>query len=307
LYGVIAVMLKTGWRPVIVFNKRAMKDIFGFGTWNFARSQIFNINEYADKFIIGKFLGPVLLGFYEKAFSTVALQRNSLTMQIDSVMFASFSRIQNDTRARIKNYLKKSICITSLIVFPVNVGLITLGTPFVKILLGEKWEPMILPMKILAVAFLFGGLNGLLSSLNIGAGSHVKQILSEGMCNVILVLTCLVAVRYGLEFIALSVFVNYILIFIISFHIARNISDIGISDLMESIGPAAIGSFFMALIIMPVKQFWLDDENMINFILLFLIGVIAYIAAIGMPKYSYLIEYRESAIHRFRKILHKTT
>ena len=193
--GLLYIYVKVKWKPRIQYHHGSMKEILNFGIWNFMRAQSININEYADRFIIGKFLGPQLLGFYDKAFSTLDMQKQAFTIHFNAVMFSSFSRIQSEKNRVIRKYLTKSINAISLITFPVNTGMFFLSTYFVLVLLGSKWEPMIVPLKILCAVFIFSTLSGLIASLNVGLGNYVKQTLRDGLCNIILIIVCLLAVQ----------------------------------------------------------------------------------------------------------------
>lgn len=303
IFGVIYIYTRVRWVPKIKYDHAAMKHIFNFGLWNFIRVQTIQINEHADKFIIAKFLGPVLLGFYEKAFSTVAMQKSSFTKQINSVMFSSFSRLQSETNDKIKKYLKKAITVTSLITFPINMGLIALGAHFVLVLLGDKWEPMITPLKIFAIAFVFNNLTGLCASLNIGTGNYVKQTVREGTCNILLICVCLFAVNYGIEYVALGVLLVYGLTFFISFQLTKKHIEMSWKDLSESIVPAAAGSLVMLTVIMLLEKTVFVKIDLVNFILLSIIGVVVYLSMIFIPKYQGLEEYRKSLISRVKTVL----
>ena len=83
---------------------------------------------------MGKFLGPVALGFYEKANSFALMPVNSISDRISGVMFSSFSRHQND-KEKLKEYFVKSVSTVSLLCFPIMFGLVAVSQYFVIVLL----------------------------------------------------------------------------------------------------------------------------------------------------------------------------
>ncbi len=301
------ILIKVQWKPRIRYNHAAMKEVFSFGFWNFLRVQTSEINEYADKFIIGKFLGPVFLGFYEKAFSIVAIQKGNFTVQINSVMFSSFSRLQSESNDTIKKYLKKTLSLISLVTFPLNAGLAVLGDHFVLVLLGDKWEPMITALKILSGAFVFSSLSGLCSSLNMGTGDYVKQTLRECYGNILLIIFCLVAARNGIEYVAFGVLLVYAIVFFMTFQITRQKYEVKWTELVESIMPAAIGSLGMLACIILLEKLFLAEINAANFILLSVAGGLVYLMIIFLPRYPILEEYRSSAIYHMKNIVSRLT
>ena len=300
-FGVIYLFFVSEWKPKIKYNHCALKDVFHFGLWNFIRVQSLNVSEHADKFIIGKLLGPALLGLYEKAFSIAAMQKQNFTLQFNAVMFASFSRIQSKEDEKKKAYLRKSISISTLLTFPIGIAIAILGNYFVLVLLGQKWKPIIIPLKILSLAFIFNSLGELISNLNIGVGAYAKQTIREICCNILLVFICLLVVQKGIEFVAFGVFFNSALLFVLSFQLTKKTIGFGWEDLLKSITPAAIGSLVMAALLWVFKGFFLSEINLLNFLLLSIIGFVSFGLSVLIPKYNALYEFRQPFILFIRK------
>lgn len=303
--GTLYIIFKVKWKPEIKYVHEAMKDIFNFGMWNFMRAQMYYISGYADKFIVGKFLGAAFLGLYEKAYSIVAMQKESFSMPFNAVMFSSFSRIQSKDNDQIKQHFKKALSISAVICFAVNMGLFLLGTHFVMVLLGSKWEPMISSLKIFSIAFVFIPLNGLIASLNIGMGSYKEQAIREGVCSILLIIVCLLVVQNGIEYIAFGFLFTSFLQFILTFQLTKKDINIGWLGMAESLRPAIISSLIMASMILFSKKFFLHETNAVNFIMLLGIGCSSYILAILVPNYHILEEFRKPIINRIRYIFNR--
>ncbi len=305
ILALIYVLIKVKWKPEFGFKKAALKDVFSFGIWNFMRVQISQVNEFADKFIIGKFLGADLLGFYDKAYSTVSMQKGSFTAQISSVMFSSFSRLQSETGEVIRKYLKKTLSVTSLITFPLNICLFALGEHFVTLLLGPKWEPMIPVLRVMSIAYIFYTISDMCSNINICMGSYVKQTVREGCCNIILVILSLVAVNYGIEYVAFTVLGIYALIFFMTFQLTKEVIEMTWKDLVESLMPASIGSVLMLAVISILKRYIIQETNLANFVMLLVSGGSIYGVAVLFPRYPLIEEYRYSMISHVKNIFSK--
>jgi len=149
----IVLCVKAKWYPSIYYNHNLMKNVYDFGLWSFLRSQINFIALHIDKLIIGRFLGAVNLGFYDKSMSLSQMPSDSILMNLNAVMFSSFSRNQK-SRGILQEQLKKSLALTAIIIFPIYTGLILIAPYFVFGMLGEKWGPMILPFQLILFGFL---------------------------------------------------------------------------------------------------------------------------------------------------------
>ncbi|MDR4503178.1 MAG: lipopolysaccharide biosynthesis protein [Candidatus Scalindua sp.] len=299
------ILLVVKWKPKIKYSNIAVKSIFNFGMYNLLRAQLFYINSFADKFIIGKFLGPTFLGFYEKAYSTAEIQRNCIGMPINAVMFSSFSRIQSVKDDQIKKYFKKALSIILLISIPFNVVLFLLGAHFVSVLLGSKWELMIRSLKIFSVAFVFVPVNGLLASLNIGIGNYKRQTINECICSVFLIIVCLLIVQNGIEYVAFGFLFASFLQFILAIRLAKESLKLRGKDVLESLRPAILGSVFMAIMIILSEKWFFYKINAVNFILLLAIGCFSYILAILSPNYRILEDFRKPIIDNICFLINK--
>ena len=305
-FGIPYILNKVKWTPKIIYSHNAMKEIFNFGMWNFIRAQVVSINEYAEKFIVGKFLGVAMLGFYEKAFSTISVQKQAFTMGFNKVMFASFSRIQSEQSDKVKKYFKKSLAISSLFSFPISMGFFILGTHFVLLLLGKKWEPMIVTLKIFSVAFIFSSINQLITSLNIALGDYKRHTIRIGFCALLLIIISLSVVRFGIEFVALGVLFVNSLNFLVIFKLAKENLCIYWVDLIHSLFPSVIGSLIMVLMILFCEHFFFQEINYVNFIILSGIGAISYLLAVFVPRYHILEELRKPIIISIERIFKKS-
>ena len=121
---------KARWVPAVAYDHSAMKSLFNFGIWNFTKSQLGFIAQHTDKFIIGRWFGTTSLGFYDKAMNLATMPANSFAMNINSVMFSSFSTNKKD-KYLLQTHFKKGLSLISFINFPLYIGLIVIAPYFV--------------------------------------------------------------------------------------------------------------------------------------------------------------------------------
>jgi PST family polysaccharide transporter len=140
----------TPWKPRFRFRKWAMKDVFSFGIWVYISSFVhFGVNKI-DFFVIGKFLGAVQLGFYERAFSLMSLPRKEIVRKVNAVLFSGFSRIQEDDE-RVVRGLLRVITYLSMIAYPLMIWLFFVSPSLINVIYGEKWLPAVLPLQIMCL------------------------------------------------------------------------------------------------------------------------------------------------------------
>jgi O-antigen/teichoic acid export membrane protein len=130
------------YRPRLRFDQEQFKELFNFGKWVLGSSILTYLVTQGDNIFVGKLLGAAALGFYQLAYQISNIPATEITHVISQVTFPAYSKLQADFRALRGAYLKV-LKLTAFLSFPVA-GLIFVCAPdFTRILLGEKWLPMI--------------------------------------------------------------------------------------------------------------------------------------------------------------------
>ncbi len=152
------------FRPKFNLDLSKISEMWGFGRWIAGSGMIFfAINQGVDAFI-GKLLGAVSLGLYQLAYQISSLPSMLLTSTVSEVMFPAYSKLQSDI-GRLSGAYLRTLEVTSLLVFPISGLILVSAHDFTIIILGEKWNGIIEPMKILALCGLLSALAGLNSSV----------------------------------------------------------------------------------------------------------------------------------------------
>lgn len=297
----LMIMRKATWRPHFLFNKEATQEILNFASWNFVASQVRLLGDYADKFIVGKLLGAVRLGYYDKAFSIAYMPVESIAMKISGVMFSTFSRTQNDPRL-LSLYLYKALAAISIICFPIFLGAISLGDQLVFVLFGEKWEPMTLALEILLAAFLLSSLTSVINSLNLSCGNYKKQIRARMACVTLLIGLCVVSARYSIEFVALSLFCYHFVFLILSLVIAKKNIPITFRNLMLYLRPSIFGACIMVIAVKTLEYSLDFDSPVMMLVLKTFAGAIVYILVICLSRFKEIQFLKDEMVIRFKNI-----
>jgi O-antigen/teichoic acid export membrane protein len=272
----ICLMIKVEWKPKIQYSHSEMRKIYSFGLWNFIRSQIYFINNYAPKIIIGRFLNPFLLGGYEKADSFTSIPRSLIAGQINTVMFSSFSRLQKE-KAVVANWFVKIVILETVVILPFLLGFNVIAQYFVIVVLGEKWAMSIQPLQILSIASIFIVLNGLVASLNVAIGLYKTHTLLSMVMVVFLIAFSMVAVRWGIVGICYIQLIISICWFVIIFKLMRNHIPISINSLVVSTFPYVLANLVMFAVVKVLSVSLFVTLSISNLIGLTFIGIVVYI------------------------------
>ncbi len=143
--------LQCRWFPKATFQKQGLKKFVKFGG-NIVTSRIlWYIYSNADYAILAKKLGKIPFGLYSFAFNFACIPINKLRPILYPVLFSSFSKIQDDLPQLREKYLKIVDFMFTCYVL-IYCGLFWVSPEFVKIFLGDQWEPIIPVLQILLIA-----------------------------------------------------------------------------------------------------------------------------------------------------------
>lgn len=130
-------------------QKSSINKIMRFSTFQFFFNFINYFSRNLDNLLIGKFISPTALGFYDKSYQLMLMPVQNLTHVITPVLHPVLSEFQNDKVLIYKAYRKMLILLAN-IGFPLSMFLHFSGSDIIKILYGPQWSQSIQAFKILA-------------------------------------------------------------------------------------------------------------------------------------------------------------
>lgn len=130
------------WRPKRMFSWKRLKGLFSYG-WKLLVSALLDtVYNNLRNLIIGKKYSKEDLAYYSKGqqFPTVIV--NNINTSIGSVLFPALSKEQNE-KQQVKAHMRRSIKVSSYIIWPLMVGLGVCAEPLVRLILTDKWLPCV--------------------------------------------------------------------------------------------------------------------------------------------------------------------
>ncbi|MHC4178466.1 MAG: MOP flippase family protein [Planctomycetota bacterium] len=236
------------WRPRLLFRWSEVRSVFGFGT-NLTGFQVFNyFARQADNFIIGAFLGPIALGYYSLAYGIMLRPRDAVTNVLGRVLFPAFSRMQDD-RQRLKDAYLRLCGAIAFITFPMMLGLLVVARPFVEVVLGAKWLPAVPLIWILAPLGMLQSVNSTKGLLLLALGRADVMMRLGVASGVLVVLSFLVGVPWGVVGIATSYTLMVALLTVPhTWLVFRQHGDMRLRDFYLALLPHLLTSGIMAVI-----------------------------------------------------------
>lgn len=148
--NVLILWLLDRWKPVLVFSLQRIKELFSFG-WKILISSLMDTGYNSlSALVIGKRYIGDSLAFYNRGKTYPDLMATNLTSIALAVLFPAYAQHQDDP-IRVREMVRKTNRSTSLMIFPMMAGLAAVATPFVSVLLTDKWLPSVPYMQLMCV------------------------------------------------------------------------------------------------------------------------------------------------------------
>jgi O-antigen/teichoic acid export membrane protein len=237
IYGVWVV----GWHVRLQFAPAAARELSSFAMGSYARKLLDHFTRNVDNLVIGRFLGIVPLGFYDKAFSICNKVFNKMTVVGPAVSFRIFAIIQDDP-LRFQRAFRKVIMTVTLAGYLVFAALGAMAPSLIVVVLGEKWRPSVIPFQILCVAFSFRVLNQYANAAEQARGWIWPQIWRMAAQVGCIIVGVYLAVPWGITGAAVAVLGATIVMFFLTQGMMRTATGLGWADVLQPQVPAITGA-----------------------------------------------------------------
>jgi O-antigen/teichoic acid export membrane protein len=248
----VAAWVLSPWRPRWHFRWGDVREVAGFSL-NLSASQIcaFAVTN-ADKFLIGRSLGPGPLGYYALAQRILMYPIRSITQMLQNVLFPAMAPLQEDNAAVARAYLRSCAAI-AMITLPAMIGCAVLAQPLVLAVLGPQWAEAIPIVMILAPVGALQSLNYTVSTIYMVKGRTDRLLLWTIVASVVTVAALIIGLPWGLLGVTVAFAVAIVILTYPAFALAFRLIDLRVGALVVTLLPYLIGSLLMAALVGTVR------------------------------------------------------
>lgn len=269
----IVLWITVKWRPKLMFSVKRLKELFSYGIKLLISSLVDTIYKDIRQLIIGKVYSPADLGFYNKGLEFPKFISSNINNSIDSVLFPVLSEVQKDVN-KVKAMVRRSIKISSYLMWPFMFGLAATGKTLIPLLLTEKWNN--------AVPFLYffcfteGFIPITTANLNaikaLGRSDYImKMEIIKKSIGLVLVCT---SIPFGLYAIAASSVVYTIIAVYINAFPNKKLLNYSFFDMIKDIFPSFGMSILMFIPVFLLN--YLPVASVLRVIIQIAVGVMVY-------------------------------
>lgn len=290
--------LWTKWRPEWILSKSSFKELFSFGSKLLISSLMNTSVSNVASILIAKIINEKELGFYTQGTQFTDLIFKTVNAMVEKVLLPGLSNIQDQKEILIK-YSKNIIKIVTIFVTPVFFILIVIADSMIKILLTEKWLPVVPVMQLFALARLITIICGINVNLLYVLGRTDLALRQQYIKIPIRLVLLLAALKFGIVYIALAELVATTIHYFIDSHYPGKIMNYGSKKQLRDI--YKILGFNLLLGVCTYSLLLLIAKDIAKLI----IGPAFYITAYLLGNYYFKVPEFMEPLNKLLKLVHK--
>src|SRR5262249_37814944 len=164
-----ALVCASRYHPFAMPRYASMKEILWFSRNVLVARLSWYIYSNSDFMVAGRILGKAALGDYTVAWTLGTIPVDKVTALVGQVTPAFFAAVKDDNSA-LRRYLLSLTEVIALITFPAACGLGLVADDLVLAFMGDKWQGVITPLRLLAAYVSFRSIVPLVSQVLFATG-----------------------------------------------------------------------------------------------------------------------------------------
>ena len=285
----IVLFITVDWRPKLIFSFTRVKQLFSFG-WKILFEGVCNtIHGQLVNLIIGKVYTSGDLAYYTRGQQFPSLIVTNITSSIGAVLFPAMANEQDDKQV-VLELLRKSVRVSSYVVYPMLVGLAVVAKPFICVILTDKWIDTVPYLVLFCVLNLpVVGMIPRHQALN-GTGRSDVFMYEHIIARVVAIVILLLTYKISILAILIGSSSSTIIMTLIIAYTSKRFNGYKYREQLTDILPTTIGCILMGIPVYFLS--YLPLSNIIILIFQLLLGMTIYIG------YSLLFKLEEYSICR---------
>ena len=260
------------------FSARGVREFLHFGSQVAFGKVFWWVSASADAVVVGRVLGTIQLGYYGLAVQLALMPLEKIVSLTAQVALPAFAAVQDDAD-RLKRHYLKAVGAIALTTFPIFAGMALVADSAVRILLTDKWAPIVAPLQFLCVASCLRAIETMNTPVLLAKNRPDISLFNSFLQAVVLPIAFLVGTRWGIEGVAVAWLVTWPVLYAIVTVQTLRVIHLPITSYLASLRHPVAASVVMAAVVVTARRFVpADGPSLFALSLLCLSGAIGYLS-----------------------------
>ncbi|NBB89341.1 MAG: oligosaccharide flippase family protein [Bacteroidetes bacterium] len=283
------------WWPQFTFDRKLISPILNFTMPLLGSNSLQLFVRNVDIMIVGRWFGTFDTGIYGRSYSILNLPVSNISRAINRVMFASFSKIQNEPERIIDTFLKVNKT-TAFITFPLMGVLFVLAPYFVLGVFGSEWKAMIPLMRVMSLGGIVFSVAALIPNIFVALNRTRIHFYNTIVTSVLTIAGIVVGAFFGILGVAVGVSVGIFIGYLPGVWWVRQVIGLSMKRHLSNYLPIASVSLLFGILLFATDHFFYQgitehyiadakqeiETSIIYLIHLVVLGIFSIFAYIGL-------------------------
>ena len=254
------------WIPCLPRKCHGTSSYLHFGGNVFAGQLFQYLIRHTDNVIIGRYIGSVSLGLYNKAYTLLMFPLRYINEPFTSVVVPALSRLQNEPE-RFRNYYRKVISIVAMISIPVVFFAGASAADIISIMLGPQWTASAKLFLYLIPAAFFISSNIFYEWVFLSLGQVSRQLRLQVVTGTGTLIAMFIGIKWGAEGVALAISAVNIIFWIPQMMYCYYYAPVSFKDLLSALfRPVIAASFSVLSALFMADMIGFSNPGMVQFV-----------------------------------------
>lgn len=240
------------WIPGLRFSFRTLKAQAGLAASISATQLVWVALIRSQDLIIGRTLGPAMVGVYRTAWKSIEMVAQGVVVPIGNVAVPVLTRVQTDPTAFERAFLGMTSAAVSL-ALPAVIGMGLTAHDLIPIVYGAQWTQAVPVLQVLSLLMIPLSLNQFIGQSLTVLGRSKALLVIALIQSVLSVSACIFAARFGITAVALAFVVADYIGMGAQLMIFQKASGIRIPSVARAIRPQCCAAALMAAVVWGVQ------------------------------------------------------
>ncbi len=193
------------WRPCLAWDRQVGRYLLSFGSRSFVAIVLLQALDKVDDLWTRFFLGTSAMGFYSRAYTFATYPRTILAAPVNAVAGGTYSELKGQRRRLSQAFFRVNALLVRTGFFLAGV-LALIAPEFIRLLLGEKWLPMLDAFRLMLVYTLLDPIKITVASVITASGTP-ERVVRARFVQLLILIAGLVTLgsRFGIVGVAVAV------------------------------------------------------------------------------------------------------
>jgi len=253
------------------------RDLLKFGLHAIGSQLADYVSRNIDNLIVGAILGASALGFYAMAYQIVRIPDMLISGPLYLYIFTAVSRAAHGSHSRaLQDLAASAVRLASAAFAPLFCGLAIIADLALPLVLGDKWQGAVEPLRWLAGAGFFFCICSLVSATLMALGRSALQLRLSMLLGGATIVIVGATARSGVTVVSAALAGGIALVCAVYIHHLARALKMPRRRLVAAFGPALLGSALMTAVLLAARSLLVGAPPTAELALLVTVGAMAY-------------------------------